>query len=268
MITKYSISQSVAAMLVIGCASAPSQHPYVAPNQETVFTTTEETSSGPGHIIYAENRSSVPVLVYSFTLRECENVKQQCTPRTLNLHLDPNSRATLSRVEPANPDKAFSFRFTFGWRADSATTAALGALASVGAPGAGERLTAIQQAESRRMHEVGAQDLELTAAELASLADRATMIRPLPDSLVLRVGARVPLDTVRAYLIGTNGETLGRVRGLQWRLIPGPVEIIKPDTLVARAVGRTSMQLKLPDDVVPTKVALHALLQVPVVVRP
>lgn len=269
MIRTYSRAKvyAVAAALLCGCASA-SQHAYVAPTQETIFTSIEEMTTGPGNIIYVTNRSSVRVTIYSFTLRECQNVKGQCSPRVLDLHVDPGSRAQMARVEPSNPQSAFNFRYSFGWRADSSTTAALGALASAGDTRAQQQLDAIRRADARQRHEVGAQDLELTTAELASYAGRIGSLRPVPDSLVLSVGARVPLDTVRMLVIGTNNETLGRIRALQWRVASGAVTMVQPDTLVARSPGRSSLQLKLPDDVLPDQSALHAVIQVPIVVRP
>jgi hypothetical protein len=70
-------------------------------------------------------------------------------------------------------------------------------------------------------------------------------------------------------LIGTNNETLGRIRALRWRLSSSPaISLVQPDTLVARVAGRTVLQLKLPDDVLPDSPALHEAVLVPIVVRP
>jgi hypothetical protein len=258
---------ALSALLLPGCASAPTQHAYVAPTFETVFTTTEEMTTGPGQIVYVENRSSVRVTVYSVTLRDCQNIKASCTPRQLNLRLDPGNRVTLVRVEPANPQQGFNFRYSFGWRADSSTTAALGALAAGGDTVARQQLSAIQREEARRRGTIGAADLDLAPNEIADLASRAGSLRALPDSLVLRVGGRVTLDTVRVLLISTQGETLGRMRALQFRVLPGPVSLVRPDTIVAVSPGRTSLQLKLPDDVLPGRPSIHDPVQVPIVVR-
>lgn len=264
------ITMTCAAALAIGCATTPHQRTYVAPTQETVFTTVEEMTSGPGQIIYVENRSSVPVTVYSVTLRECDNIKVGCSaPRPLHLQLTPDSRAVLARVEPTNAQKSFNFRYTFGWRADSSTTAALGALATVGDSNARQQLDAIAREDARRRGAVGAIDLDLTPGELAAVSDRAGRLHALPDSLVIAVGKRVSLDTVRVLLIGMQGETLGRIRALQWRVSGSTaITVIRPDTVVGVAPGRTALQLKLPDDVLPAKSTLHVPLEVPIVVRP
>jgi hypothetical protein len=259
-----------AATLAVACAGTMSQSAYVAPTQQTVYTTAEEMTATPGQIIYVENHSSVPVTVYSVTLRECENIKSGCNgPRPLNLHLKPDTRAVLARVEPANAQKSFNFRYTFGWRADSAATAALGALAGAGDNSARQQLDAIAREDARRRGAVGAIDMDLTAPEISQLGDRAARLRALPDSLVIPVGRRLSLDTVHVLLIGRQGETLGRVRALQWRVPGSPaVTVVRPDTVVGVAPGRTALQLKLPDDVLPTNSALHAPLEVPIVIRP
>lgn len=264
------ITTTCAAVLAASCASAPKQYAYVAPTEETVFTTAEEMTSVPGQIIYVQNRSSVPVTVYSVTLRDCDNIKAGCSgPRSLNLRLGPDSRAVLARVEPANAAKSFNFRYTFGWRADSSTTAALGALASTGDGTAREQLAAITREDARRRGSVGAIDLDLTASDIAGFADRAARLRVLPDSLVIPVGRRMSLDTVRVLLVGTQGETLGRIRALQWRVPGSPaITVVRPDSIVGVAPGRATLQLRLPDDVLAAKPALHVPLEVPIIVRP
>jgi hypothetical protein len=227
-------------------------------------------TSSPGQVVYVTNNSSVPVTVYSVTLRECENIKGGCNgPRSLNLRLSPNTRATLARVEPASTVGSFKFRYSFGWRADSSTTAALGALASTGDSTSRLRLEAIAREDARRRAAVGVIDLDLTASEIAGFADRAGSLHALPDSVVIAVGQRMSLETIRVLLLGQQGETLGRVRAMQWRVAGSPaITVVRPDTVVGIAPGRSTLEMKLPDDLLSTKPALHAALIVPLVVRP
>jgi hypothetical protein len=255
-------------ILLVGCASAAPEHLYIAPTAETVFTTTAEIGSVPGQIIAIENRSTVPITVYSVTLRECENVRPQCSvPRRLNLHIAPHGKETLVRVEPANPRTGFRFRYSYGWRADSSSIAALGALASAGDTLARNRLAAISREEAHRRAAVGVKDLDLTPAEVNALADQATSLRATPDSLTIQSGGRVTLDTIHVLLIGPQGETLGRIRAFQWRLASGAVSAIRPDTIAGVRAGRAVLELRLPDNVLPGKPALHTPILIPIIVR-
>ncbi len=255
------------AAAVGGCASSGGQRVYVAPTAETITSSFEETASHPGQVLYVENHSSVSVTVYSVTLRDCNNVKEPCEVRPLNLRLDPGNRVVIARVEPADPQKAYDFRSTFAWRADSAPKAALGALASAGDSGAQRELTLVRQAESRRRHEVGAQDLDLTPDEIESLADSAGSLLVIPDSLALHVGARIPMDTLRVLLMSKSNQPLGRVRSFRWRLPAHVVSFVPPDSLVAVSPGQTALQLRLSDDVLKSLPALHNVIEVPIVVQ-
>ena len=122
-------------LLLVGC-SAATQRAYIAPSSETIVSSTEEREGRPSaHIIFVDNRSTVPVTVFSVNLSGCTNVKQQCGPRPSNLRLAPGQRGVAVRVEPANPQQGFSYHFGFSWHADSSSTLALAALAAGGDPG-------------------------------------------------------------------------------------------------------------------------------------
>lgn len=122
---------ALAMLLVAGSAAA--QRRYVAPSRETVFSTTEERAGdAPVHVIFVENRSTVPITVFSVSLTRCENVKERCAPRATKLRIRPGQRSPAARVEPANPQLGFMYSFGFGWHADSAGNAALGLLAANG----------------------------------------------------------------------------------------------------------------------------------------
>ena len=211
------------------CAHAP-----VPPTPKTVFTTVDRMLTGPAHLVFVENRSSVPVTVYRFTLRDCKNVKGPCAVRPLDLRVAPGARVQMARVDPSDRDKPFTYHYAFDWRTDSAAVTVV----------------------------------TLGPVELASAASEAGSLRPEPDSLVIRVGDRVPIDTIRVYLTGARNEIVGRVRMLEWQLPSGAAALAPPDSVIGRTPGRSSLQLKLPDDVLPDRAALHAPIQVPIVVRP
>jgi len=133
-------SQAIRYLMVmfgVAACSASTQRAFVAPSNETVVSDTEvRQDNPPTHLIYVQNRSTVPVRVFSVSLSSCENIKQQCGPRRANLRLDPGARLLAIRVEPDNAQRAFSYSFAFNWQADSAGAAALSALAESGDAGA------------------------------------------------------------------------------------------------------------------------------------
>src|SRR5688572_30543420 len=131
-----------AGVLLAACAST--QTAYIAPSSETIVSTTEERSENPpSHLIYIDNRSTVPVTVFSVSLANCRNVKQRCSPQPVNLQLGPSQRRLALKVEPASLQEGFGYSFRFSWRADSSSSKALSALAASGDRSAQERLAAI-----------------------------------------------------------------------------------------------------------------------------
>lgn len=250
-----------------GCASSGGQQVYVAPTAETVYSGYEEMQTQPGQVMYVENRSSVTIHVYSVTLRGCENIKQRCEVRPVNIRVGPNGHEVILRIEPEDPQKAFNFSASYAWTADSAPKAALGALSTAGDSQATRELVAIRQAEARAGHQFGGQDLNLTAAEVDSLGDRAGSLRVVPPSLDIRVGQRVPLDTLRVLLVSTDGQTLGRVWTFGYRLPgDGVAHFVQPSSIVGAGPGHTVLQIQLNADVLAAKPDLHQALEVPITV--
>ena len=236
----------VALAAAAGCAAKSGPTRYVAPNDQTIITTTEERSGVPGQVVYVENRSTVPVTVFSYTLRGCENVKQRCdSPHKLELKLRPGSRSLLARVEPDSPGRGFGYSFTFGWRADSSTTAAIASLAEAGDVQAQSRLAAMER--QRALDAAGsAQEADLGMDEIEMLGERIAAVRAEPDSVVIPVGGVAFVDQIRLVLLGANGERLGRARQVQWRMRPGPARFAPPDSIIGVRAGRTTAEFLLP----------------------
>jgi len=85
------LGASAALLIAVACAPA-TQHAYVAPSRLTIVSTTEETQGPPAaHVIYIENRSTVPVTVFNISLTGCENVKQQCSPHPVKIRVAPGA---------------------------------------------------------------------------------------------------------------------------------------------------------------------------------
>jgi hypothetical protein len=239
---------SFALLLAIACAPA-TQHAYIAPSHETVVSTTEETEGPPSkHVIYIENRSTVPVTVFSITLSGCENVKQQCSPHPVKIRVRPGGRELAIRVEPVNESQGFGYHFGFSWHADSATTNALNALASNGSAEARGRLTAMERADS--LEREGGGFHELSRTDFAALAGRIASMRARSDSLFLEPGEKFDIDRMVILLADSQGVVLGRTHWVRYQVNTGnnAIAFVPPGTLVARGVGRAVVRFRLADD--------------------
>jgi hypothetical protein len=109
---------AILATLVLGaCASSQTERAYVAPNNQSISTTSEEgRGSSPSHEISVINGSTEPITVFGVALRSCENVKQQCEPRQVDIPIPAGSRRVVLRVEPRNANQAYSYQFSYSWR--------------------------------------------------------------------------------------------------------------------------------------------------------
>jgi hypothetical protein len=254
---------------------------YVAPTNETISTRIEEGyGSRPSQVIWVYNGSTVSIDVFSVTLRSCENVRQDCAPRPLRLHLRPGHSEVLDRVEPQDPEKGFSFRYTFGWRADSAEMAALHVLAAGGdraaqqmtAPAAqpamatAAQLMAPQPAAAQPAAMASApldpRDVILGQEELVKLGPQITSIRVQPDSIVIHVGQSFLMHQVRVFAYDLQGNMLGRVGTYRGKGING-ILAAHGDTATAQRTGRTRLEFQL----APPAAPLTAMLPVIVIPR-
>lgn len=251
---------------------------YVAPTNETITTRIEEGyGSRPSQVIWVYNASTVSVDVFSVTLRSCENVRQDCAPRPLHMHLRPGRSDVLDRVEPEDPEKGFSFRYTFGWRADSADMAALHVLAAGGDRSAQQQI-APPQAATQQMPakptpaqppapppahvSVDPHDVVLGQEELTTLGPQITSLRVQPDSIVLHVGQSFLMRQVRVFAYDLQGNVLGRVGTYHGKGING-ILTAHGDTATARHVGRTRLEFEL----APPAAPLTAMLPIIVIPR-
>lgn len=259
----------VAAIVLAACASS-SKPAFVAANNQTVFASTEQGHGpNPVHVIYVENRSTIPILVYGATLRRCENVKQRCdSPQKLNVRIAGGRRAPILRVEPRAENLGFTYSSSFSWQADSSgQVAALSVLADEGVQEARENIAAIERADAARRAEVGGHDDWLSTSSLGALGARAAAIRAEPDSIVMRVGEVVTLDRIRLIALDSAGARLGRVR-YSFGFQPGVVAFTRPDTLRAVAAGRVALELRAPIEAQVGRTAPLAPVLVSIIVRP
>jgi hypothetical protein len=237
------------ASVFLACSSA-TQRAFVAPSDDTIVTETEEREGDPPtHLIYVVNRSTVPVTVFSVSLRGCENVKQDCRPNRVNLQVQPGGRVVAMRVQAESPTRGFRYYFNFGWRADSSSSAALGALAAGGDATAQQTIAERQRLDSIDRSTPGPRYHELTRDDFTAIAGRVASLRAEPESLTLAPGERSSIDRIRILVVNADGQVVGRTRWLSWS-VPGPgtVDFVPPDRLTARRPGRAVLRFRLADE--------------------
>jgi hypothetical protein len=197
------------AALVLGSAPASAQSQpakYVAPSNETVTTTTlllQKFGGSPFKEIRVQNASSVPIVVYSLTLLNCVNIRQDCDePAAVSVRVAPGTHELLYRVEPCDAQVNFSFRYTMEWRAD---TAGVTAPSGIGAANSGQ----------------------------------IARLRVEPESLFMHVGQRLALhQQVRVIGLDLQGNIVGPVQSYNVQFATSPVATINADTVIAQSVGR------------------------------
>jgi hypothetical protein len=233
------------AALVIAVPAAAQKGAYVAPNDQTVTSYTEESQAGrPGHVLWVRNMSTVPIHVFSVSLRDCENVKGYCGVSKVNIAIKPGNRSIVKRIDAADPEKGFGYRSSFSWRPDSSDVAALKTLASVGDPTAQRQLEERAEASAARGAMPGNPNYQLDAEAVAALGDRIHALRIEPDSVVVPAERFFLMRDVHVFAVDSAGRVLGRVRGFGWRYQPGNVQVLG-DTIVGALPGRTKLEVRL-----------------------
>ena len=267
----HSVRPELHLALVLGlaaCSAATTQRAFVAPSSETIISDTEvRQDNPPTHLIYVQNRSTVPVRVFSVSLSSCENIKQPCGPKRANLRLRPGDRLLAIRVEPDNVYRGFSYHFGFNWQADSSGAAALSALAAGGDDASAQRLAATRRADSIRKAAGGPRYNELTRDDFAALAGRVVSMRAQPESLLLAPGEETSLERLQLLLIDDQGRVAGSTRWLEWS-VPGVgvADFIPPDRIIARRPGRMLLRFRLANEARPALRSELQDLEVPIVV--
>jgi hypothetical protein len=94
---------------------APTPSQRVAPSEQTIIA--EVDPSFDGQSIYITNNSSVPIVVTSIRIAECRNVASPCTLIPLRVPIGSGQRKRVFVVRPADPERAYSYRYNWTWGA-------------------------------------------------------------------------------------------------------------------------------------------------------
>ncbi len=119
----------IACLLAFAIEPLKAQDRFIAPNQYTVVALTEQSNSDdPVHMMYVSNNSTVPIVVFGITLTACENVRQSCGSRRTNIKIGAGHRVNIGRVQARDTERAFGYRWTFSYHADSSDAKAMALL--------------------------------------------------------------------------------------------------------------------------------------------
>jgi len=119
----------VLTLLLAGSVPLSAQERFIAPTFSSVSAFTEEgVGDNPAHVLYVQNSSTVPIIVFGITLSQCENIRQPCGSRRVKLKVAPNRRLNVGRVEPRDRERGFSYRWTFSFGGDSTDARAMALL--------------------------------------------------------------------------------------------------------------------------------------------
>ena len=251
------------AALLVAVPAAAQKGAYIAPSDHTVTTYTEETQGGrPGHVIWVRNASTVPIHVFSVSLRDCENVKGYCGVSKVNIKVGPGGRAVIKRVDADDGEKGFRYRSGFSWRPDSSDVAALKTLASAGDAEAERQLAERAEASAARGAMLGNPNHQLDPEAVVALGTRIHALRLEPDSVVVPAEAFFLMRDVRVFAVDSAGRVLGRVRGFGWRWQPGNVAVMG-DTIVGALPGRTLLEVRLSPPAPPVGAELRVIVTPP-----
>jgi hypothetical protein len=242
----------ISGMFVAIPATAQHAKEYIAATDATIVTSSEEGyGSTPSTVIYIKNNSTVGVTIFSFALRDCENVKQACAPIRVDIRVPPGGREILTHIQPRNPDLGYTYHVSFGYKPDTVATQVREMLVGATAGNtAAVTVTPVAVAPTRaNLNPVPAEsygpNFEFwTDSAVAALGPLLASVRVVPDSLVLRLGQMFVIGQVRIYALDAGGAVLGRVRSFRVGVVPSVITV-HADTVIAVRRGRTAINFEL-----------------------
>ena len=103
------------------CATARRDTVYIAPSYQTVTSEIEAGYDGVRQLIYVTNNSTVAVIVNSYRLQDCENIRTSCDVHRVHIQVRPRERVLIATILPENPSTTFNFHYSWTWETVAAT---------------------------------------------------------------------------------------------------------------------------------------------------
>ena len=105
----------LATLLALSCATATRQAAYVAPSYETIVADPEESADRVHQDFFIANHSTVPVVITSFQLTDCDNVANLCGARHMRILVSPGQRVLVATIGPEDRSRPYNFRYSWTW---------------------------------------------------------------------------------------------------------------------------------------------------------
>lgn len=171
------------AILVGACGTATAVPGDIAPTNLTIVAEVDPALDAQD--IFVLNNSSVPIVVTSVRLEECQNVEQACTLLPLHLTIAPRNRRRIATVSAADPTHGYNYHYSWSWTSSSPVASDRPATIRSAVPGQ-PGVTRVDSVVSREV---------LTPEALQRLQAAGTTVDTIiatPDTVILHVGERTP----------------------------------------------------------------------------
>lgn len=190
----------VAVLALMALSRGAEAQTFIAPSSETITSETEVRDvEQQSHLIFVQNRSTVPVIVFSVGLAGCENIKGSCGARKTKVQVGPGARRMVLRVEPKVRDRAFAYRFSFSWHADSSYGTQLrAAMAAAG--------------DARSRDQLASQMTDSVGRPDVIVAPTTDPEAPFFSGRVVAAETRRPMSCARIALEDKGQNVVGRAR--------------------------------------------------------
>ena len=116
----FHIRSALSALVVLAtlsCASAGRQTVYVAASNANITDQAVASYNGVSQLVYVTNGSTVPIVVTSVRLYDCDNIRNRCEVVRMRVPVGPGHRELIVTVNPENPERAYSYRYSWTWEA-------------------------------------------------------------------------------------------------------------------------------------------------------
>jgi hypothetical protein len=99
------------------CAPPPTPEPPPAPVPgQTVQDWMRDLPGDAGSVVYLRNDGDRPIMITTFKLLKCVNLRQVCQTYTPEVIVPPGETVQLITLQPISQGARYSFRYEYQWK--------------------------------------------------------------------------------------------------------------------------------------------------------